>query len=679
MAIKKTPIEHLISAVILTLLFSACSQNGTKNTLPEKTYNNAMKIALVSQSQKERPAWLDSPPEKSAKYHYLVGLSNSYVSEKAARKDALHDARINYARYTGIDVKEVNRMFSATYGTEANIFNPTHSMMSNNTETVNAHIHRVKAKHWYWEKFSSTNNVETKYAYKYWVLVAVPLDEYDRVQAWKAAQKKQVKEKEEMTFKRANKLSEFALSNHKKNSLNVVQTLKMKRPIEALKLSKSDWVQLYNAKKKISDMLANAEVFLTKINQAQWDTLNTMIKIRNSIVIDVGRFNPYLLESDSQFIPVWAWMKVDNQYEPISDLMLKFVNSNAVTIATAKTNHRGKAVFKVKRPKVGSHAIEIDTSRWSSTSINAQLTNTLKPLSVDVEFIQKPADIDSQLSAMLFQLFEEPTYGDNKTQFVYLSASVNDTSKISNRIIKLLKTKLLAFDDLVVLRDAPGAKQIASDFSPNASHIEVETSPTTAGGFTLTMEHYRVNSHQLLASVSDTVRIQNNNIVPDKVQDIATITPLDRSISLEITSRYGDRQTYTDGDRLSYYLSTDVDAYLLMIYEDATGNFTQLIPNQNSGSNFHKAEAYFEIPPSSSEYQFIVTAPYGEETLWVYSSAQPFPQLSGTLLPNGLVSLDDAPFAQINAFMKHIKNKNLAHGEAKTTIITMPKMYTSNL
>jgi len=532
--------------------------------------------------------------------------------------------------------------------------------MSNNIETVNAHIHRVKAKHWYWEKFSSTNKLETKYAYKYWVLVAVPLDEYDRVQVWKAAQKEQAKQKEEITFNRANTLSEFALENHEKNSSRILHMLDMKRPIEALKLSKSDWVQLYNAKKKISSTLINAEAFLTKIDQAQRDTLNTMIKIRNNVVIDVGRFNPYLLDSDSQFVPIWAWMKVGNEYEPISDLMLRFVDSNAITIATAKTNHRGKAVFNVKRPKTGKHVIEIDTSHWSSTSINAKLKETLKPLSIDVAFTQKPRDIDSQLSAMLFQLFEEPTYGDNRTQFVYLSSSANDTSETSDTVIRILKTKLLAFDDLVILRNAP----VDSNFSSNTRHIEVETSPTESGEFTLTMENYKFNSHQLLASVSDTVRKHNTQ---------------DKRISLEITSRYGDQQTYTDGDRISYYLSTNVDAYLLMIYEDASGNFIQLIPNQNSGSNLHKAEAYFEIPPSSSEYEFIVTAPYGEETLWVYSSAEPFPQLPGTLLPNGLVSLDNAPFSQINAFMKQLKNKNIAHGEAKTTVITMPKMYTSNL
>lgn len=138
-------------------------------------------------------------------------------------------------------------------------------------------------------------------------------------------------------------------------------------------------------------------------------------------------------------------------------------------------------------------------------------------------------------------------------------------------------------------------------------------------------------------------------------------------ISLDITTHLGDQQTFLEGDAISFLLSLDTDAYLLVIYEDATGNLIQIIPNSTLAIALYRAGLFITIPDQRAAFRFKVRAPFGQETLWAFASDVPLPKLEGKKLSNGLKQLD----AKISAIRSQlIKHPQSAFGETKLLIHT---------
>ncbi len=155
----------------------------------------------------------------------------------------------------------------------------------------------------------------------------------------------------------------------------------------------------------------------------------------------------------------------------------------------------------------------------------------------------------------------------------------------------------------------------------------------------------------------------NHAAEPDTNNPVPAITP----IKLEITTHLGDRQTFVEGDTLSFLLSLDSDAYLLIIYEDAASNLIQLLPNSRMGNNLQHAGVFLTIPPANAGFRFKVRAPFGAETLWAFASDVPFPELKGKRLNNGLKLLD----SDIPAIQKQLLAlPRTAFGRAKLSIFT---------
>lgn len=149
--------------------------------------------------------------------------------------------------------------------------------------------------------------------------------------------------------------------------------------------------------------------------------------------------------------------------------------------------------------------------------------------------------------------------------------------------------------------------------------------------------------------------------------DLTTSEKRLKPINVDITTHLGDKQTFLKGDSISFLLSLDADAYLLAIYEDATGSLTQLIPNKQFSKTFYKAGLFITLPDENAAFKFKVQAPFGRETLWVFASDVPLPGLEGRYLKNGL--------KQIKQDMTSIKklilnNKQTAFGETSLVIHT---------
>jgi len=77
----------------------------------------------------------------------------------------------------------------------------------------------------------------------------------------------------------------------------------------------------------------------------------------------------------------------------------------------------------------------------------------------------------------------------------------------------------------------------------------------------------------------------------------------------------------------------------LLIYQDARGTLTQMIPNTTDRRGFLKAAHYLGIPDARTPFEFVVGPPFGTETVWVYAANQPFPEFEGAVLDNGLKRL----------------------------------------
>lgn len=142
----------------------------------------------------QRPGWIDSVPADAAGNHFLVGLSEHHSSERDAREDAMRDAREQFAKYTGVDMALVDEVVRSLYGSSSGVLDPLIESQQKSTQTTDAQVSRIKARQWYWETYQHLRGGESVgLVYKYWVLVSVPDDEYDRVQAWKKAREENLR------------------------------------------------------------------------------------------------------------------------------------------------------------------------------------------------------------------------------------------------------------------------------------------------------------------------------------------------------------------------------------------------------------------------------------------------------------------------------------------------------
>ncbi len=121
-------------------------------------------------------------------------------------------------------------------------------------------------------------------------------------------------------------------------------------------------------------------------------------------------------------------------------------------------------------------------------------------------------------------------------------------------------------------------------------------------------------------------------------------------LRIGITTHLGDHQEFQQGDRVQFLLDLNRDAYVLLIYQDASGALTQLVPNAIEKNGFYKAARYLSIPDARIPFEFVVGPPFGTETVWAFGSNAPFPELHGATLKNGLKRLDQ-PLAVVTSLL----------------------------
>lgn len=148
------------------------------------------------------------------------------------------------------------------------------------------------------------------------------------------------------------------------------------------------------------------------------------------------------------------------------------------------------------------------------------------------------------------------------------------------------------------------------------------------------------------------------------LQKTDSVTSGLHSIPLELTTHLGDQQQFIEGDEIQFLLSLGSDAYIYMVYLDAKNNITQILPSKNQPGNFYSAGYFLTIPEYDNGYRFIISQPFGNESVWIFASDQLITQSS----------LDNSIASSIEGYKKKLqKLSKKAYGEYELRIVTKKK------
>ena len=135
-------------------------------------------------------------------------------------------------------------------------------------------------------------------------------------------------------------------------------------------------------------------------------------------------------------------------------------------------------------------------------------------------------------------------------------------------------------------------------------------------------------------------------------------------INVAVTTHLGDAQRFRQGDELSLLLSLDRAAYVLLIYRDAAGRLSRLLPLPGKTDQHMTAGAFLPFPDKQTGLHLTVTPPFGRETVWFFAAGSPFP-----LAEIDALSVSPGNF---DALLRRIRQHGSGtdYGEAHTVIDT---------
>jgi hypothetical protein len=82
--------------------------------------------------------------------------------------------------------------------------------------------------------------------------------------------------------------------------------------------------------------------------------------------------------------------------------------------------------------------------------------------------------------------------------------------------------------------------------------------------------------------------------------------------------------SYREGDNLIVYVQAEQDMYLKLDYFQADGKVVHLVPNFFRGQAFIEQGKTYEFGGPNSPEQFMISGPYGDETIKALTSTRPF-------------------------------------------------------
>ena len=116
---------------------------------------------------------------------------------------------------------------------------------------------------------------------------------------------------------------------------------------------------------------------------------------------------------------------------------------------------------------------------------------------------------------------------------------------------------------------------------------------------------------------------------------------------------------YREGDFLTIRVTSEEDAYLYVLYQQADGQIFQVFPNKFQQVNLVKARQAVRVPAESDLFRWSVGAPYGKEVVKVIATKEPVDILSKP-------ELSKARFNPVSA--KQLKGVEIELGEDKPIV-----------
>lgn len=92
---------------------------------------------------------------------------------------------------------------------------------------------------------------------------------------------------------------------------------------------------------------------------------------------------------------------------------------------------------------------------------------------------------------------------------------------------------------------------------------------------------------------------------------------------------------YREGDALTVQVSSEEDAYLYVLYQQADGQVFQAFPNKFQPNNLVKARQSVRVPAENDLFRWVVGKPFGKEVIKVLATKEPVDVLSQPELLKG--------------------------------------------
>lgn len=700
---------------VLLLLVSGCGSNPP--SVAEDVPAMPLTYQLVETSHEAKPAWTHTPPESEGGVDYFVGLSNFQVTEQGAREEAMRTARAEFAKYTGVDFEAISEEIELSYGQASEVEDPTQSARRREKEEVYAVFGRMKAKTHYIEKYRQIRGkAQVGIAYKVWTLASIPSDELAKVQAWRTAQEKEARAYADTVLK---------------ETMDQVEALRLMlpspQPIVLLRKIQNGF-NLVDKKAKILKARGwPFDRYAADVQQLQSRFLALIPDVLAPLEYDRGRYSGTVYlpvradesRSEPVAVPVWVYSKAkDGQPVPVIGLPLELYSTNeGERIASAITGPPdGQAVFQASGLPAGQYLVGIDAQHPDVASLDYGIRKALATRQTAL-FVADPGQtLGEAVNVAVRLLYAGPGRQPLGQRRVFLGAvtvgDAQETSRKGGELAKLLKDrlreKLTLVDGVTVVdprtrtlqrmaqaiktRDllnrgmqATGNKPDLSD--PSTQALVDGADEALEPRFSLEEEKGRLVLHLKNAGKAEVLRSSVVSVPftmiprgmevrppglpeyePPKIVNAAPI-------HIEITSHLGEGETYVQGDEVTYYITTDKDAYLLLLYENAQGSVVQLLPNPYSSPRaFYRAGRLMRIPDETTDdFGFQVSPPYGMERMWVFASSRPFPILDGQQYDSGKM-LSQKMDAILNGLTQFGNTGRVQHfGYDYTTLTTVHK------
>ncbi|MHB8844064.1 MAG: DUF4384 domain-containing protein [Nitrospirota bacterium] len=86
---------------------------------------------------------------------------------------------------------------------------------------------------------------------------------------------------------------------------------------------------------------------------------------------------------------------------------------------------------------------------------------------------------------------------------------------------------------------------------------------------------------------------------------------------------WADKKAYKTGEKIKIFIKGNKPFYARVLYRDAAGETTQLLPNPLRTADYFNGGTVYEIPAGGDQFDLAVSPPFGEENITVYASTTP--------------------------------------------------------